>query len=479
MRTMQSWASSIAELFVGERYAPAREQARATLKRVFRSPLGAGGIAIIVAFIGMAGLAPFIAGDFPNYATRANVCLPNLPPGSNPFAYEVEEDTYIATNASDTPYGNATEIRVTRSGGILEWGIVSFRFSLCPADTIRSASLRFTVLASTGSAWPATLTVARLVPSVSEDTTTWTGVPADLRDTFRSHVVPAPLAAGDALVLDVTPQLEAWQAVGGVPFGIVVSVAVPSDAGLVLASRENAAYAEGVLETVVDSGLPLGTDVFGRSIFALLVYGAQVSLIVGFTSSIIAILVGAFIGVVAGYYGGGWDQVFSRITDFFLVIPWLPFVLVLAAVMGRGFETTVIAIAIVSWPTTARVVRSKVLSVKTLAYVERARAIGAGDGRIMMRHVMPVLGPLIFANMILTVSTSIFTESFLAFFGLGDTARPSWGTMIENAFRGGSFFRGQFWYVLPPGICITALVLAFTMVSYALEEILNPKLRKR
>ena len=226
-------------------------------------------------------------------------------------------------------------------------------------------------------------------------------------------------------------------------------------------------------------GFPLGTDATGRSNFALLVYGARISLLIGLSASAFAMVIGTAIGVLAGYYGGASDKVLSWMTNFFLVIPWLPFILVLVSVIGRGFWTANIAIAIVSWPTTARVVRSKVLSVKTLAYIQRARAIGAGDAHIMTRHILPVLGPLIFANTILTVSTSIWAESFLAFFGLSDPNAVSWGVMIQNSWESLDFLQGAYWAFLPPGICVTALVLAFTMVSHALEELLNPKLRKR
>lgn len=235
---------------------------------------------------------------------------------------------------------------------------------------------------------------------------------------------------------------------------------------------------------------PLGTDSTGKSNFALLLYGARVSLIIGAVASLIATVVGTLVGVVAGYYGRFPDQSLSIITNFFLVIPWLPFVLVVASVIreidipgvapeGKPFFATLISISLVSWPTTARVVRSKVLSVKTLAYVQRARAIGAGDGHIMWRHIVPVLLPLVFANLILTVSGAIWTESFLAFFGLSDRSQPSWGAMIERSWRNLDFVSGAYWAFLPPGICITALVLAFTMVSRVLEDMLNPKLRKR
>jgi peptide/nickel transport system permease protein len=233
---------------------------------------------------------------------------------------------------------------------------------------------------------------------------------------------------------------------------------------------------------------PLGTDKTGRSNFALLMYGARVSLIVGAAASLIATILGTAVGIAAGYYGRFPDQTLSWVTNFFLVIPWLPFVLVLVSVIRvtdflpaeqENFASTIIAISLVSWPTTARVVRSKVLSVKTLTYVQRARAIGAEDAHIMWRHVFPVLGPLVFANTILTVSNAIWTESFLAFFKLSDPNFPSWGALIEQSWTNLDFLTGRYWAFLPPGVCITALVLAFTMVSRVLEEILNPRFRKR
>ncbi len=226
-------------------------------------------------------------------------------------------------------------------------------------------------------------------------------------------------------------------------------------------------------------GFPLGTDQFGRNNFALLVYGSQVSLLVGFTASLAAMVIGTSIGVSAGYFGRWVDRGLSMVINFFLAIPWLPFVLFLVLVLGRGFVTTVTAIAVVSWPTTARILRSQTLSLKTRGYVERARAVGSGDGHIIVRHILPVLTPLIFANLILTVSYSIFTESFLAFFGLEDPAVSSWGTMIQLSYMNADFLRGAWWSILPPGICITALVLAFGMLGFVTEEALNPRLRAR
>ncbi len=224
-------------------------------------------------------------------------------------------------------------------------------------------------------------------------------------------------------------------------------------------------------------GFPLGTDQFGRNNFALLVYGSQVSLLVGFAASAAAMLLGTAIGVASGYYGRWVDRSLSMLINFFLAIPWLPFVLFLVLILGRGFTTTIVAISVVSWPTTARILRAQTLSLKTRAYVERARAVGAGNRRIILHHLMPVLVPLIFANLILTVSYAIFTESFLAFFGLEDPSIASWGTMIQLSYMNADFLRGAWWSILPPGLCITALVLAFAMLSFVMEEALNPRLR--
>ncbi len=223
----------------------------------------------------------------------------------------------------------------------------------------------------------------------------------------------------------------------------------------------------------------LGTDWQGYDILTILIYGSQVSLLVGFSSAAVAMIVGTFVGLVAGYYGGGVDQVLARATDFFLVIPWLPFVIILGVILGGGLTTTIIAISIVSWPTTARIVRSQVLSLRERLFVERARAIGAGNSHILWRHILPNVMPLVFAQAVLTISSAVFTEAFLSFFGLGPRGIISWGTMIEDAYSSLAEFRGMWWYFGPPGVCIVSVVLGFSMLSYALEEILNPRLRKR
>ncbi len=227
---------------------------------------------------------------------------------------------------------------------------------------------------------------------------------------------------------------------------------------------------------------PLGTDQQGFDNLKLLFYGGRVSLLIGFAASLVAMIVGTAVGLVAGYYGRATDQILSRTTDFFLVIPWLPFVIILVALMGPGLVTVIVAIAIVSWPTTARVIRSQVLSVKQRGFIERARAFGAGHGYILRKHILPSVMPLVWAEAVLTVSSAIFTEAFLSFFGLGWTgtgAIESWGQMVNFAYNSPALLKGWWWWFAPPGIFITLLVLGFALLGYGLEEILNPRLRRR
>ncbi|MDH3365631.1 MAG: PKD domain-containing protein [Thermoplasmata archaeon] len=224
---------------------------------------------------------------------------------------------------------------------------------------------------------------------------------------------------------------------------------------------------------------PLGTDHKGGDIYSLTLHGTRASLYVGLVATAISALMGAVIGLGAGYFGRAMDEVLMRATDFFLVLPWFPLMIVMMAILGREFVWVIVVIGITSWPSTARIVRSQVLTVKERQFIERARAIGAGDGHIISKHIMPNVMPLIFANTVLLISLAIFSESFLSFFGLGDPTVVSWGGMLEGAYQFGAFYKGAWWYILPPGLCILAMVLSFSLVGYALDDVLNPKLRRR
>jgi peptide/nickel transport system permease protein len=227
----------------------------------------------------------------------------------------------------------------------------------------------------------------------------------------------------------------------------------------------------------------LGTDERGRDVLSEIFYGTEASLIVGFAAAAITMVLGAVVGLVAGMYGKAVDEILMRTTDLFLVIPWLPLAVILAMFLpplGQpSMGKIIIVIGITSWPATARIVRSQVLTVKERSFVERAISVGAGRLHIMRRHLLPNVFPLVFANAIISVSYAILSAAFLAFLGISDITQMTWGLMLYNAFNYGGFASQAWWYVLPPGICIVLVVLGFTFVSFALDDILNPRLRRR
>ena len=223
----------------------------------------------------------------------------------------------------------------------------------------------------------------------------------------------------------------------------------------------------------------LGTDDMGRDVLANLISGARISLIIGGVATFISMGIGTLIGICSGYFGKGIDNALMRFTDFFLVIPWLPLMMVLAAILGTSLLNIIFVIGIIGWAGTARVVRSQTLSVRERPFVERAVSLGAGSGHIMARHILPNVFPLVFANTVLVAAVAIVSETTLSFLGLGDPSTASWGMMLHYAFESGSTSAGAYWYYLPPGICVVLVVLSFTLLGYAFDEILNPKLRKR
>jgi peptide/nickel transport system permease protein len=220
----------------------------------------------------------------------------------------------------------------------------------------------------------------------------------------------------------------------------------------------------------------LGRDDAGKDVLSQLIYGTRVSLTVGFTASFMSMVIGTTVGLVAGYFGGRIGNVLMRFVDFLMVIPDLPLMLVIIAVMGRGLLNIILVIGLMGWTYTARLVRSQVLSVKERQFVLRARSVGASSVRIMTRHIFPQVLPLVIAQAVLDISVAILAESTLAFLGLGDPTLVSWGNMLNFAFERG-MSRQAWWFLLPPGFAIVWVSLSLVLVGNTLDEIVNPRLR--
>jgi peptide/nickel transport system permease protein len=223
----------------------------------------------------------------------------------------------------------------------------------------------------------------------------------------------------------------------------------------------------------------LGTTENGEDVFSQLLAGARVSIVVGFAAAAISAVLGATVGLLGGYFGGWTDRTLDAFENWFLVIPQIPLMIVLARLLEPSLTVLIAVIGLTSWAGTGRIVRAQVLTLRERAFVERARALGASDGYIIRTHILPNTLPLIFANTVLIVAVAILSEAALAFLGLGDPTRISWGTMLENAFSSGAPSAGAWWYVIPPGLCITLLVLSVSILGYLFEEYVNPRLREQ
>jgi peptide/nickel transport system permease protein len=228
-----------------------------------------------------------------------------------------------------------------------------------------------------------------------------------------------------------------------------------------------------------DGEFLLGTDESGRSVLLLTLWGARVSLLVGLSATLLSVAIGTLIGIAAAHFGRWLSAILLRITDFFLVLPSLVLAIALSTVLERGLSTIILAIGLTSWPSAARLVRAQTLTIEARPYIERSRALGGGHLHVITKHVLPAVLPLVFVNTTLAVGSAIVAESTLAFLGLGDPTSVSWGSMLRSASFSGAVTAGAWWYLLPPGLAIATVVLAFTLCGRALESVLNPRLRER
>lgn len=222
---------------------------------------------------------------------------------------------------------------------------------------------------------------------------------------------------------------------------------------------------------------PLGTTHLAKDVLSQLIWGSRVSVIVGLFSGLTVLLVGTTVGLIAGYYKGTVDLVLMRFVDVLYGVPAIPLVLVITMFVGNSVWNIIIAMALVLWRNMARLVRSQTLSLAERPYVKAAKAAGASDLRIMYLHIAPNLAPLMLVEGTFVMGAAILIEAGLSFLGLGAAEMISWGTMLQLTFTTGAI-RSAWWWVLPPGLSITAMVVAFFYISRGIEDITNPVLER-
>ncbi len=222
----------------------------------------------------------------------------------------------------------------------------------------------------------------------------------------------------------------------------------------------------------------LGTDDLARDIWSQTIFGSRISLTIGFVAALITVFSGTLVGLIAGYYGKFVDEVLMRIVDFFMMLPELPLMIVLAAVLGPSMWNIILVVSLVSWPTTARVVRSQVLSLKERPFVESSRCIGASNIQLMFSEILPNVVPLMFAQAVIMITEAIYAESVLSFLGLGDPTSISWGMMLHSVFESGVISE-SYWWVTPPIVSIVVLIVSFSLLGTAVSDILEPGYKEK
>ncbi len=254
-------------------------------------------------------------------------------------------------------------------------------------------------------------------------------------------------------------------------FFVVLSIIAPYIAPYSITEQTCAVYAP-------PSGAHwLGCDDGGIDMLSELMQGGRVSLVVGFAATLVAMVIGGGVGILSGYFGRATDIVLMRITDYLLVIPDLVLMIVIADVWGASLFHVIIVIGILEWTSTARIIRAQVMSLRERVYVKRTRALGASNARIIWKHILPQVGPLLIANTVLTIAIAIYLETALAFLGLEDPTVTTWGTILEHAFERTAISSGAWWAIVPDGIVIAAVIVGCFLFGQAVEDALNPRLK--
>jgi peptide/nickel transport system permease protein len=258
---------------------------------------------------------------------------------------------------------------------------------------------------------------------------------------------------------------------GIIGFFIVLSVVAPYISPYSASAQTCAVYAPPSAQHW------LGCDDGGIDMLSELMQGGRISLVVGFAATLVAIVIGGGVGILSGYFGGWADVSLMRVTDYLLVIPDLVFMTVIAAVWGASLSHVILVIGILEWTSTARIIRAQVMSLRERTYVKRTRALGASNARVLWRHIMPQVGPLLIANTVLTIAIAIYLETALAFLGLEDPTVTTWGTILEHAFQRTAISSGAWWAIVPDGFVIALVIVGCFLFGQAVEDALNPRLK--
>ncbi len=220
-----------------------------------------------------------------------------------------------------------------------------------------------------------------------------------------------------------------------------------------------------------------GCDDGGIDMLSLTIRGGQVSMIVGITASLIAITVGATVGILSGYFGGWLDTILMAITDYLLVIPQIVLMIVVSAVWGPSLEHVIIVIGLLMWTNVARLIRAQVKSIRSRVFIKRVESLGAGHTYVILRHVLPQVAPLLVANTVLAITVAIFNETALAFLGLSDSNAVTWGTIMEHAFDRAAVSAGAWWAIVPAGLAVAIFIVGCYLLGRSIEDALNPRLK--
>ncbi len=234
---------------------------------------------------------------------------------------------------------------------------------------------------------------------------------------------------------------------------------------------------EDVAEGYINS-FTLGTTNIGRDIFSQLIHGSRSALLVGFSAAAAVAIIGTVIGLLAGYYGGWIDTILMRAADVAFGIPFIPFIIVISAFFDPSIWNVVIAMALLLWRDTGRVIRSQVLVIKEQAFVSAARVSGASNLRIIFVYIAPSILPLSFLYGSFAIAWAILTEASVSFLGFSDPETISWGFMLQDAFNSLALSREAFYWIVPPGLCIMLTVMAGFFIGRGYEEVLFPRLRR-